>query len=225
MEEETARWDAEYRQQGIPSSHRSQPSGVVRWALHNWAYAADTPHPQCGLDVGCGTGRNTRWLATQGIPTLGIDWSGEAIARATAGPPTPGATFRRHDISFGLPLEDHSVDFVVDTFVYFHQTDPQVRRGYVAQLRRVLQPRGLLLMSLATDVDGYYRQCPPVPGFDNPPVVLDPHAGVRNVLFSEAAFVRELGVHFEPVMHWRKWTRGTMHGREYDRFTLAVLCR
>lgn len=223
--DESSRWDAEYRRQGIPSSSRAEPSGTVRWALHNWPFATEKESPRQALDVGCGTGRNARWLAGRGVSTVGIDWSREAIRRATAQPETPGATFRCHDIRAGLPADDDSVDLVLDTFVYFHQTDADVRRSYRAELRRVLRPHGLLLISLATDSDGYYSSCPRMPGPDDPPVVLDPKAGVHNVLFSEAGFAAEISSAFEPVMHWRKSDRGTMYGEEYQRCTLATLCR
>ena len=223
--EEASRWDAEYQRKGIPSSHRQKPSRAVQWLLHNWTFADGGPPPRHAIDVGCGTGRNTRWLAAQEISTLGLDWSAEALAQAQSVPAAGGATFRHGDIRDGLPREDGSVDLVVDTFVYFHQVDATERHRYLRELHRVLRPGGLLLMSLATAEDGFYRRCAIVEGPTNPAVVLDPVAQVSNLLFTEPQFITEISRRFKHVMTWRKTDRGLMHGDEYDRVTVAAIFR
>lgn len=66
------------------------------------------------LDVGCGTGRHTRELATRGMVVHGIDISGRFIEIARDGAPD-GATFGRLDaraLAFQAEL-DESFDVVV----------------------------------------------------------------------------------------------------------------
>ena len=76
-------WDQEYVRSGMPSSFRDDPSGVVVWALTNWPTLDGLDGlPRRGLDVGCGTARNTLYLARQGIDMTGFDASPEAIAAA-----------------------------------------------------------------------------------------------------------------------------------------------
>ncbi|HSZ40197.1 MAG TPA: class I SAM-dependent methyltransferase [Trebonia sp.] len=59
-----AAWHSEYERQGIPSSHRDEPSGVVRWALANVPFLTDKAIA-AAVDLGCGTGRNAIALASQ----------------------------------------------------------------------------------------------------------------------------------------------------------------
>ena len=85
-----AAWDAEYREGGIPSSHRDEPSGVVRWTLANLPFLGLKSGR--ALDVGCGKGRNTREVARAGFETtydlgklieIGA-WSSDLLGKKTA---------------------------------------------------------------------------------------------------------------------------------------------
>ena len=71
-------WDEEYGRRGIPSSYRDGPSGAVVWAFSRGLGGSR------GLDVGCGTGRNTLYAAAQGLRMTGFDRSAAAIERARA---------------------------------------------------------------------------------------------------------------------------------------------
>ena len=71
-------WDEEYGRRGIPSSYRDEPSGAVVWAFSRGLGGSR------GLDVGCGTGRNTLYAAAQGLRMTGFDRSAAAIERARA---------------------------------------------------------------------------------------------------------------------------------------------
>lgn len=94
------------------------------------------------LDVGCGDGSFSRKIAKKARRVVGIDFSDEALARATkAHPAAPGehVRFRRADAS-NLPLADAKFDMVVS------------RRGPVtasnrtlAETYRVLKLGGLLM--------------------------------------------------------------------------------
>lgn len=68
------------------------------------------------LDVGCGTGRLTRWLAKAGANATGVDFSVEAVEAAKAETQAQGlqATFEVADVLSGtLPGERGSFDAVV----------------------------------------------------------------------------------------------------------------
>lgn len=68
-------WDVRHAQSGIPSP---DPFLVAAAPL----FAAGLPGPV--LDVACGLGQNTLWLAGLGLQTVGIDGSAEAVRRARA---------------------------------------------------------------------------------------------------------------------------------------------
>jgi len=69
----------------------TEPSSFARWV------AAQEPRPASLVDVGSGTGRDSLWLADQGIDVLGCDYasSGVAFAEGRARETGSSARFRR----------------------------------------------------------------------------------------------------------------------------------
>lgn len=104
---------------------------------------------QCGLElagrhvveVGCGTGRNTAWLALHAATVVGLDTSEGMLAEAHAN--LPGVRFLRHDIATPWPLEDRSAQVVVAMLVLEHI---EALGPVLEQAARVLAPRGALLL-------------------------------------------------------------------------------
>lgn len=221
-----AAWDEEYRRAGIPSSHREEPSGVVRWALTNLPFLG--MDGGTALDVGCGKGRNTRAVAAAGFQATGIDYSQEAISFATSVSDGPWPKYVLQDMTGPLPFKDASVDLVLDIFVYFHNLNYAARRAYRQELRRVMSPQGVLVVSLATAGDGYYSACPNIEDSRSVspiPLKWDPEAAVGNMLPTEAELLNEMSDQFQTEMTWKKRKAGPMHGGTYVRETLAAIFR
>ncbi len=84
-----AYWDAFY----ATKAHKvpAEPSPFARWV------AERQPRATSLVDVGCGTGRDSLWLAAQGIRVLGFDYSQAAVkyARECAHKRGQSATFRQ----------------------------------------------------------------------------------------------------------------------------------
>lgn len=94
------------------------------------------------VDVGCGLGRNTRWLAHNGWKVLGIDISQPAIAEATRRQAGGNAQFVVSDfLREPLPVSGR-IDFAYDSGC-FHHLAPHRRISYLAALLRALTPGGL----------------------------------------------------------------------------------
>lgn len=221
-------WDGEYERAGVPSSFRDAPSAAVVWALENWARLGGSGFPARGLDVGCGTARNSVFLARHGARMLGFDASPVAIERGRERVREAGLPVELlvHDLQDGLPAGDGEIDLVLDTFVYKHQIQPAARERYRVELARVLAPGGRILISLAEPDDGYYGACPPSPEPGaGPHAIVDPEVGAGSVLFTLAELEAELSDRFTLEMAWRKQKQGTMHGRDHLRRTIATLWR
>jgi SAM-dependent methyltransferase len=223
------KWNDEYRRAGMPSSSRDTPSSTVVWAFDNWSRLGGGDAPRRGLDVGCGTARNTVYAANRGTRMIGFDSSEVAIAQGrerVARDAGGEAELLVHDLRSGLPAGGGEIDIALDVFVYKHQVEPAARRSYRAELLRVLAPTGRLLISLAEPHDGYYAACPPsTTASASPNAIRDPIAGIDSVLFSLDALAAEMEDGFQLEMAWHKQQHGTMHGREYARRTLATLWR
>lgn len=94
------------------------------------------------LDAGCGVGWGTELLLDAGASAaVGVDIADDALRDAQAR--TPGARFVRASLE-ALPLADASVDLAVCFEAIEHIRDP---RGGLDELRRVLAPGGILLVS------------------------------------------------------------------------------
>ena len=97
------------------------------------------------LDLGCGTGRHTAWLAGAGARVTAIDFSAgmlDEARRKLSG--AAGVRFIAHDLHEPLPLDDASFDAAVSGLVLEHLGDLP---GFFAEAHRVLRPAGRAVVS------------------------------------------------------------------------------
>jgi SAM-dependent methyltransferase len=112
--------------------------------------------PGRALDLGCGAGRNTRYLARHGWEVIGIDMLGRAIDKArsqavdTAAKPRylQGDVTRLADLDIG-----GGYSLIVDSGCYYGLSSGQ-RDSYAAGVTRVAAPGALLLMAGFTRIPG-----------------------------------------------------------------------
>ncbi len=72
------------------------------------------------LEIGCGTGLNTRYLAEHSREVVAIDFSAGMLAQARANISSPNVRFVQCDIQVRWPVADASVDLVVCMLVLEH---------------------------------------------------------------------------------------------------------
>lgn len=97
---------------------------------------------QSSLELGCGVGRFTRYLAQQGVQATGVDWSAVAIAKAQA--TASSARFLVGDVT-RLEALSGPFDFSFDVGC-FHCLDLAGQRAYAAEIARLLRPGGTHLI-------------------------------------------------------------------------------
>lgn len=97
------------------------------------------------LDLGCGTGRNSIYLAEYGARVIGYDISPSAIkmGQKKAGELGVSVTLETRNIGEKYPLGDESVDVVMDIIASNSLTDRE-RGVYISEILRVLKPGGIL---------------------------------------------------------------------------------
>ena len=133
-------------------------AGYDRWAAvydhdANPLPALEEPHVRDALgdaggrevlDLGCGTGRHTAWLAAAGARVTAVDFSAGMLEEARRKVPAGRARFIVHDLHEPLPLPDASFDAVVSGLVLEHLRD---LAGFFSEARRVLRPAGRAVVS------------------------------------------------------------------------------
>ncbi|APH56555.1 Glycosyltransferase [Granulibacter bethesdensis] len=95
------------------------------------------------LDIASGEGYGTAILAQVARSVTGVDIAHDAIAHSRLHYHRPNLTFLEGS-GIAIPLPDHSVDRIVSFETIEHLFDHQ---SFMAELRRVLRPGGLLIIS------------------------------------------------------------------------------
>jgi malonyl-CoA O-methyltransferase len=95
------------------------------------------------LELGCGTGKNSEWLATQARELVALDFSPGMLDVARRRVPSAHVRFVEQDITCAWPVEAASVDVVVGNLVLEHVRD---LGPIYAEAARALRPGGELFL-------------------------------------------------------------------------------
>jgi ubiquinone/menaquinone biosynthesis C-methylase UbiE len=95
------------------------------------------------VEIGCGTGRNTEWLATQAASITAMDFSEEMLRRARERVHDPRVRFIQHDVRTRWPLADDAADVIVAMLILEHVEHLET---VFAEAVRVLRPNGKLFI-------------------------------------------------------------------------------
>lgn len=96
------------------------------------------------LDLGCGTGRHTAWMAAAGASVTAVDFSAGMLAKARAKPDNATVRFVVHDLHAPLPFQDASFDLLVSGLVLEHL---RLLPAIFGEAHRVLRANGRAVVS------------------------------------------------------------------------------
>jgi SAM-dependent methyltransferase len=140
--EDGARWDATYSSLDVGLDEVAPPRVFA-------SFERVFPTSGVALDLACGIGLASVWLARRGLDVVGVDVSGVAIARARDLAARAGLTdrcrFEIHDLDDGLPPGE-PVDLVLCHLFNDPRLDPLI-------IER-LAPGGLLAMACLSQIGG-----------------------------------------------------------------------
>jgi ubiquinone/menaquinone biosynthesis C-methylase UbiE len=95
------------------------------------------------LEIGCGTGKNTAWLAGQARSVIALDFSPGMLARARQQMRSDNVRFIQHDVTATWPVGGESVDVVIGNLILEHVRDLD---PIFAEAARVLRRGGQLFV-------------------------------------------------------------------------------
>ncbi len=142
-------WDNAYRKEGeIQSDVIALVQGTARKLKAEGAKKI--------LDLGCGTGRHTVFLASNGFDVYGIDISESALGITRKNLEKMGlkAKLSKGDVS-SLGFDDEYFDAVISTYV-IHHAKLEVIRKVISEVARVLKAGGVFSFIVLSDEDGWY---------------------------------------------------------------------
>ena len=213
------KWHVEYERGGIPSSVRTTPSTSVVWAFGELKKSHQIL--RTAMDVGCGKGRNSLYLAEKGLQVTAMDFTPNAIEFLQHEVETRGMTDKIRPIVSDAtelwPVAEASMDFIIDAFCFKHITLHAARMTYKRQLLRALRSHGHYMISFASVGDGYYGQYV-VDRIDGEEMLVsDPVNGIESVLYSRNRVLRFFGPELVLFREIENTKPSTMHGTEYHR--------
>ena len=125
------------------------------WKEHLASYQRKAPRtgyfvrtllPDIGsaLELGCGSGRDSAYLATKGYRATASDYEPDLIDRLAEANTMPGLTFKQAD-AFNLPFDDDSYDLVFHNgLIVLFDDDEQIKR-LLSEQRRVARKYLLII--------------------------------------------------------------------------------
>jgi SAM-dependent methyltransferase len=194
----------------------------VRWALRN---AEWPPFPKNGfvLDIGCGNGRNIIALCEEaGMRGLGIDISGVALAQARIAAKKLPIEFREQSAANRLPVDDASVDVVLDMMTT-HFLNEEERKRLLTEITRVMKPYGwFFFKTFILDGDLHAKRLlEEHPGGEKNSYI-HPRINALEHVWTEGELVDFFSPHFTIYKMLKSYRHITSDGKPYKRRTISL---
>lgn len=223
--DEAKLWEREYAElKVIPSSTSQSPSR----ALLLFSELLDFRRFKKVLDAGCGTGRNSIYLAKKGCDVHAVDISKTALGVLKSAAAKMGVSEKItvHNIALrdAFPFGQDEFDLVLDSYVFCHFTDDRFKREYKEELYRVTKPTGIVLSTLFSVEDEYYRAASQK-GFGHANVVTDPNNGITKQLYTESEIKEFFSTSFTILYFVKLEFVDIVLGQPYRRSILTLALR
>ncbi len=181
MDKCQAIWDARYAKvlRG-ERALRGEP-----W-IEDWLHLAPRNGRRRALDVGCGSGHNTRLLLEHGFQVTAIDNSEQALELCRRN--APNAHVERADIREGLPFAGDHFEFILaDLSLHYFPLD--MTAAITRDIAKKLVPGGLFAGRFNSTGDAKYGTGEPVRG-EPELLIVD---GIEKRFFTRECFSRLFG--------------------------------
>lgn len=212
-------WEREYRNPKLVTKNDGPNADTLRFLKYLKKEEKYLVEEKNILDLGCGTGRNSNYLAERYNTVIGIEISKTAldIAKRRAVESGLVVDYRLGDIGMPYDIADSSIDVVIDV-TSSNSLDEKGRAVYLSEVARVLRPGGYFFVrALAKDGNKNVKHLlKENPGHEYDTYVM-PGMNLTERVFSREDFVKMYGEYFKILHLEKKTSYTTFNDRIYKR--------
>lgn len=212
-------WDREYRNPKLVTKNDGPNADTLRFLKFLKKEQKYRVEDKNILDLGCGTGRNSNYLAEKGNKVIGIEIAKTAleIAKSRAKEAGVEVDYRLGDIGAPYDIEDESIDIILDV-TSSNSLDEVGRHVYLKEVSRVLKSGGYVFVrALCKDGNKNVKNLlKDSPGKEQDTYVLK-EIGLTERVFSREDFVKMYGQYFKILSLTKKTSYSTFNDRIYKR--------
>lgn len=129
-----------------PSSATFPAQGLVRIFRGSYPLLPKVPESGLAVDVGCGDGRNSRFLSNQGFQVIGIETESSHVIQLRKA--FPSGNFLEGSCA-KIPLPSESADATVAWNSCYYMNDSAVTLSdHLSELYRITRPGGVIVVSM-----------------------------------------------------------------------------
>lgn len=221
-------WEREYKNPKLVTKNDGPQSDTLRFLKFLKKERKFILESKNILDLGCGTGRNSNYLADIGNNVIGIEISKTAlcIANKRAENINLKIDYRLGDIGEKIDIKDNSIDLILDV-TSSNSLNEKGREVYLSEMNRVLKKGGYIFVrALCKDgnknVKKLLRQSP---GREYDTYVIE-EIGLTERVFSREDFIKIYSKYFKILKLEKKTSYTTFNNRIYKRdYFLAYMSK
>ncbi len=212
-------WDREYRNPKLVTKNEGPNADTLRFLKFLKKDQKYKVEDRYILDLGCGTGRNSNYLAENGNKVIGIEISKNAITLAKNRAQEKGLAvdYRLGDIGKSYEIEDSTIDIVLDV-TSSNSLNEASREIYLRESYRVLKNKGYMFVrALCKDGNKNVKNLLK----DSPGKEYDTYTikeiGLTERVFSREDFIKMYSKYFKILKLEKKTSYATFNNRIYKR--------
>jgi SAM-dependent methyltransferase len=221
-------WDREYKNPLLVTKNDGPQSDTLRFLKFLKKEQKFKVEDRFILDLGCGTGRNSNYLADLGNKVIGIEISKTALnlAKTRASDMEVDIDYRLGDIGERYDISDDSVDVVLD-ITSSNSLDEKGRQIYLKEVMRVMKKGGYFFVrALCKDGNKNVKNLLKIsPGCEYDTYIIK-EIGLRERVFSREDFIKTYSKYFKILNLDKKTSYTTFNNRIYKRdYWLAYMTK
>jgi len=221
-------WEREYRNPKLVTKNDGPQADTLRFLKFLKKEQKYRVEEKTILDLGCGTGRNSNYLADIGNNVIGIEISKTAITLAKNRAKEMGVVvdYRLGDIGEPYDIKDNSVDIVIDV-TSSNSLNEKGRAIYLNEINRVLKKGGYIFVrALCKDGNKNVKNLLKMnPGKEYDTYIMK-EINLTERVFSREDFIKMYGKYFKILKLEKKTGYATFNNRIYKRdYWLAYMTK